>query len=157
MRVVYPPGTCIHSDHSGPYARSLGGCYYSQLYQDMGSGNIWAVLMQKKTGHYDAISAVIADARAASFFFFYTKLNNLFRKDETKAQPEIEGEKTPPNSRTNCEQTPRKTQHTQHTPILKTPHTTRHPHSLQTYYLPPGSRHCRNDVHTACKQAYCSQ
>jgi hypothetical protein len=65
-RIKYAPGTCIHSDHSGPYARSIGGCRYSQLYMDMGSGFLWAVRMAKKSGHYDATPRVIADARAAS-------------------------------------------------------------------------------------------
>ena len=30
-RIEYDPGVCIHSDHSGPYARSLGGHRYSQI------------------------------------------------------------------------------------------------------------------------------
>ena len=31
-RTQYAPGECIHSDHSGPYTRSIGGARYSQLF-----------------------------------------------------------------------------------------------------------------------------
>jgi hypothetical protein len=85
-RIKYAPGTCIHSDHSGPYARSIGGCRYSQLYMDMGSGFLWAVRMAKKSGHYDATPRVIADARAASgkrLQYFQSDGEGVFASGET--------------------------------------------------------------------------
>jgi hypothetical protein len=61
MRTQYLPGVCIHTDHSGPYARSLSGARYSQLYLDRGSGYLWGV-RQKKTGHYDSTPQIFTDA-----------------------------------------------------------------------------------------------
>ena len=85
-RTQYLPGVCIHSDHSGPYARSIGGYRYSQLFMDRGSGFLWAVRMTKKTGHYDAFPRVIADARAASgrkLQFFQTDGDGVFASCQT--------------------------------------------------------------------------
>ena len=85
-RVEFAPGTCIHSDHSGPYAQSIGGCRYSQLFMDIGSGYLWAVRMAKKTGHYEATPAIIADARAASgrrLQYFQSDGEGVFASDRT--------------------------------------------------------------------------
>ena len=41
-RTEYPPGVCIHSDHTGPYAKSSGGSRYSQLFIDCGFDYLWA-------------------------------------------------------------------------------------------------------------------
>src|SRR6185437_16620294 len=65
-RVEYAPGTCIHSDHSGPYAKSLAGVRYSQLYLDRGSGYLWAKRQVKKTDHYRDTPKVFVDAKALS-------------------------------------------------------------------------------------------
>ena len=54
------------SDHSGPYAVSLGGHRYSQLFMDVGTGYLWAVTMRKKTGHYEARKKILADCQAAT-------------------------------------------------------------------------------------------
>jgi hypothetical protein len=63
-RTEYLPGVCIHSDHSGPYARSIGGARYSQLYLDRGSSHLWGARMQKKTGHYEETPKFFLDANA---------------------------------------------------------------------------------------------
>ena len=87
-RTEYLPGVCIHSDHSGPYAKSLGGHRYSQLYIDRGSGYLWAMRMAKKTGHYTATPLVIADARAASgrkLQYFQSDGEGVFAGKETEA------------------------------------------------------------------------
>ena len=47
-RTNYEPGVCLHTDHSGPYARSYGGARYSQLFLDRGSKYLWAFRMNKK-------------------------------------------------------------------------------------------------------------
>ena len=86
-RIEYRPGACIHSDHSGPYASSLGGHRYSQLFLDRGSGFLWAVRMPKKTGHYEATPLVIADARAASgrkLQYFQTDGEGVFASKKTE-------------------------------------------------------------------------
>ena len=57
---------CIHTDHSGPYAKSYGGARYSQLFLDRGSGYLWAFRMTKKTGHYEATPKVLVDSQALS-------------------------------------------------------------------------------------------
>jgi hypothetical protein len=62
MRTQYLPGVCIHTDHSGPYARSLSGARYSQLYLDRGSGYLWGVRQKRKTGHYDSTPQIFTDA-----------------------------------------------------------------------------------------------
>ena len=66
QRTEFEPGVCIHSDHSGPYARTIGGARYSQLYLDRGSGYLWACLMKKNTGHYTETPKILADAEALS-------------------------------------------------------------------------------------------
>jgi hypothetical protein len=65
-RTEYLPGVCIHTDHSGPYARSYGGSRYSQLFLDRGSGFLWAFRMNKKVGHYYAAPRVFLDSQALS-------------------------------------------------------------------------------------------
>ena len=65
-RTEYQPGVCIHTDHSGPYARSYGGARYSQLFMDRGSGFLWAFRMNKKTGHYQVTPRVFLDSQALS-------------------------------------------------------------------------------------------
>jgi hypothetical protein len=65
-RVEYLPGVCIHTDHSGPYARSINGARYSQLFLDRGSGYLWAFRQSQKTEHYDALPKVLLDSRALS-------------------------------------------------------------------------------------------
>ena len=65
-KAEYLPGTCIHSDHSGPYAKSLSGARYSQLYLDRGSGYLWAKRQVKKTGHYADTPRIFVDAKALS-------------------------------------------------------------------------------------------
>ena len=62
VRMEYLPGVCIHSDHSGPYARSLSGARYSQLYLDRGSGYLWAVRQKKKTEHYISTPRIFIDS-----------------------------------------------------------------------------------------------
>ena len=49
-RVEYASGVCIHTDHSGPYAKSISGARYSQLFLDRGSGYLWAYRQKKKGG-----------------------------------------------------------------------------------------------------------
>jgi hypothetical protein len=66
IRPVYAPGVCIHSDHSGPYTRSIGNARYSQLYLDRGSGYVWAARQTKKTGHYEDTPRIFLDAWALS-------------------------------------------------------------------------------------------
>ena len=65
-RTEYLPGVCIHSDHSGPYAKSRGGARYSQLFIDRGSGYLWAFREKKKTDHYDVAPQVFLDSQALS-------------------------------------------------------------------------------------------
>ena len=67
-------------------AMSLGGHRYSQLYLDLGSGFLWAIRMAKKTGHYQATPAVIADAQAASgrkLQYFQSDGDTVFSSKET--------------------------------------------------------------------------
>ena len=93
-RTKYLPGVCIHSDHSGPYAQSLGGHRYSQLFLDSGSGYLWAVRMHKKVGHYLATPKIIADAQAASgrrLQYFQTDGEGVFAGEQTAGL--LEGEK----------------------------------------------------------------
>ena len=62
VRMQYLPGVCIHTDHSGPYASSVGGARYSQLYLDRGSGHLWAFRQKKKTDHYETTPLVFTDS-----------------------------------------------------------------------------------------------
>ena len=62
VRRDYLPGTCIHSDHSGPYAKTYSGARYSQLYLDRGSGYLWAYRQKQKIEHYKTTPLVITDA-----------------------------------------------------------------------------------------------
>ena len=66
IRKIYLPGVCIHSDHSGPYAKSLSDSRYSQLYLDRGSGYLWAFRQKKKTDHYDSTRKVFMTSGALS-------------------------------------------------------------------------------------------
>ena len=87
-RTEYLPGTCIHSDHSGPYARSIGGARYSQLYLDRGSGYLWATRMQKKTGHYAETPKIFLDSAALSgrrVQIFHSDGDGVFSSKETAA------------------------------------------------------------------------
>ena len=87
-RTKYLPGVCLHTDHSGPYKQSLGGHTYSQVFMDMGSGYVWAKRMKAKTGHYQALPEVLADARAASgrrVQFFQSDGDGVFTSKETEA------------------------------------------------------------------------
>ena len=85
-RTEYLPGVCIHSDHSGPYARSYGGARYSQLFLDRGSGYLWAFRQKKKTGHYDVAPEVFLDAQALSgrpVQIFHSDGDGVFSGGET--------------------------------------------------------------------------
>ena len=87
-RSEYLPGVCIHSDHSGPYARSYGGARYSQLFLDRGSGYLWAFRMNKKTGHYGVTPRVFLDAQALSgrpAQIFHSDGEGVFTSPETVA------------------------------------------------------------------------
>ena len=86
-RTEYPPGVCIHTDHSGPYARSYGGARYSQLFMDRGSGFLWGFRMSKKTGHYDVTPQVLLDAQALSgrpVQIFHSDGEGVFSSKETQ-------------------------------------------------------------------------
>ena len=86
-RTEYLPGVCIHSDHSGPYARSIGGARYSQLYLDRGSGFLWGARMAKKTGHYTETKKIFLDAAALSgrkCQIFHSDGEGVFTSTETK-------------------------------------------------------------------------
>jgi hypothetical protein len=88
MRPTYEPGTCIHSDHSGPYARSISGARYSQLYLDRGSGYLWAARQTKKTGHYESTPRVFVDAWGLSgnrVQVFQSDGDGVFLSKETRA------------------------------------------------------------------------
>ena len=65
-RTEYTPGVCIHTDHSGPYAKSISQSRYSQLWMDRGSSYLWAARQVKKTDHYTCTPRVLLDARALS-------------------------------------------------------------------------------------------
>lgn len=86
QRTEYLPGVCIHSDHSGPYARSYGGARYSQLFLDRGSAYLWAFRRNKKTGHYDAAPKVFLDAQALSGrpVHFYSDGEGVFSSEDTQ-------------------------------------------------------------------------
>jgi transposase InsO family protein len=86
-RTEYPPGVCIHSDHSGPYARSVGGARYSQIFMDRGSGFIWGFRMAKKTGHYAVAPLVFVDSQALTgrpVQIFHTDGDGVFSSHETQ-------------------------------------------------------------------------
>ena len=61
-RTEYPPGTYIDTDHSGPYARSLSGARYSQLYLDRGSGYLWGARQHRKVEHYISTPKIFVDS-----------------------------------------------------------------------------------------------
>ena len=85
-RTEYQPGVCIHTDHSGPYARSYGGARYSQLFMDRGSGFLWAFRMNKKTGHYQVTPRVFLDSQALSgrpVQIFHSDGDGVFSSQET--------------------------------------------------------------------------
>ena len=86
QRTEYAPGVCIHTDHSGPYARSIGGAHYSQLFVDRGSGFLWGVRMPKKTGHYTETPKILVDAQALSgrpVQIFHSDGDTVFSSKET--------------------------------------------------------------------------
>lgn len=85
-RTEYLPGVCIHTDHSGPYAQSIGGARYSQLYLDRGSGYLWAARMAKKTGHYTETPKILLDSAALSgrrVQIFHSDGDGVFASGET--------------------------------------------------------------------------
>jgi hypothetical protein len=87
MRTQYLPGVCIHTDHSGPYARSLSGARYSQLYLDRGSGYLWGVRQKRKTGHYDSTPQIFTDAWGLSgrrVQVFQSDGDGVFTSSETR-------------------------------------------------------------------------
>ena len=87
VRPVYAPGVCIHSDHSGPYTRSIGNARYSQLYLDRGSGYLWAARQSKKTDHYTDTPRIFLDAGALSgnrVQIFQTDGDGVFTANETR-------------------------------------------------------------------------
>ena len=87
QRTEFEPGVCIHSDHSGPYACTIGGARYSQLYLDRGSGYLWACRMKKKIGHYTETPKIFADAQALSgrpVQIFHTDGDGVFSSKETQ-------------------------------------------------------------------------
>ncbi len=86
-RTEFPPGVCIHSDHSGPYARSYGGARYSQLFLDRGSGYLWAFREQTKTEHYRVAPLVFLDSQALAgrpVQFFQSDGEGVFDSKETR-------------------------------------------------------------------------
>ena len=108
-RTEYLPGVCIHTDHSGPYAKSLGGARYSQLFMDRGSGYLWGVRMAKKTGHYTETPKILLDASAISgrrVQFFHTDGDGVFSGKENAdllAGEKVRHEKSAPyDSNTNA-------------------------------------------------------
>ena len=87
VRQKHEPGTCIHSDHSGPYARSISGARYSQLYLDRGSGYLWASRQTKKTGHYTSTPQIFLDSWALSgnkVQIFQSDGDGVFTGNETR-------------------------------------------------------------------------
>ena len=66
VRKIYLPGVCIHSDHSGPYAKSISSARYSQFFLDRGSGYLWAFRQKKKTENYATLPQVFLDSWALS-------------------------------------------------------------------------------------------
>lgn len=66
VRADYEPGECIHTDHSGPYIRTMRGARYSQLYLDIGSHYLWAVRQTTKSKHYVDTPRVLLEAKALS-------------------------------------------------------------------------------------------
>ncbi len=86
-RTEYAPGVCIHTDHSGPYAMSVGGARYSQLFLDRGSGYLWGARMAKKIGHYTETPKIFLDAYALSgrrVQIFHSDGDGVFSSKETK-------------------------------------------------------------------------
>ena len=63
---VYKPGESIATDQMGPYARSLGGSRYGQIFKDAGSSYLWCFTMPKKSGSDEAVTEVLIDAKARS-------------------------------------------------------------------------------------------
>jgi hypothetical protein len=62
----YKPGEFLFTDLMGPYAYSLGGNKYAQVFKDYGSNFRWVATLAKKTGSDWAIAEVLRDARARS-------------------------------------------------------------------------------------------
>jgi transposase InsO family protein len=93
VRREFLPGVCIHSDHSGPYAKSLSGARYSQLYLDRGSGYLWSHTQKFKTEHYTSTPAIFTDAWAISgrkVQVFQTDGDGVFASAETRQLLETE-------------------------------------------------------------------
>ena len=57
---------CGNTDHSGPYAKSISGARYSQLFLDRGSGYLWACRQKKKTECYVDTRKILFDAHSLS-------------------------------------------------------------------------------------------
>ena len=62
----YEAGECLHTDHRGPYARSLRGARYTQLFLDMKSRYKWTIQMSSRESTYCATEKVISDCTARS-------------------------------------------------------------------------------------------
>ncbi len=93
VRREFLPGVCIHSDHSGPYAKSLSGARYSQLYLDRGSGYLWSSIQKTKTEHYKSTPTISIDSWAISgrkVQVFQTDGDGVFASNETR---DLEAEK----------------------------------------------------------------
>ena len=81
------PPVCLDADHSGPYAASIGGAKYSELFFDRGSQYLWGYRMAKKTGHYLALPLVLADAQALSgrpVQIFHSDGDGVFTSEKTE-------------------------------------------------------------------------
>ena len=87
VRRNYEPGVCIHTDHSGPYAKSLSGARYSQLYLDRGSGYLWARRQKNKTDHYEHTPKIFVDSWGISgrkVQILQTDGDSVFTSQETR-------------------------------------------------------------------------
>jgi len=65
-REKYLPGELIYTDQMGPYARSLGGNRYGQVFKDSGSTYRWVFALHRKNDAEHAVHEVIVDSRARS-------------------------------------------------------------------------------------------
>jgi transposase InsO family protein len=93
VRREFLPGVCIHSDHSGPYAKSLSGARYSQLYLDRGSGYLWSQTQKSNTDHYTSTPTIFIDSWAISgrkVQVFQTDGDGVFASSETRQLLETE-------------------------------------------------------------------
>lgn len=63
---IYLPGECIATDQMGPYARSLGGDKYGQIFKDSASTFRWVYTLAKKTESNTVLEKTLVDAKARS-------------------------------------------------------------------------------------------